>query len=140
MEFGDAVRQKSLLRNLLSQIGGEHPNLGQLGGALFDMSKALIEGVGDTRNIDRLREDWSMQTRNGSDPNGAIDGEVQVFQTAINEIAKLREAHDSYIFYIPGGSGIVRVEITIGKDGKPKANLADYGGIKRVKKNFEKLF
>lgn len=104
------------------------------------MSRAVIDGAGNTKEVERLKEQWSRQTKNGTNLNGAIDGEVQVFQDAIQRIAELREPYDSYVFYVPGGSGLIRVGITIGKDGKPKAYLADFGANKKAKENFEKLF
>ncbi len=136
----DQMGVKPLLSNLLTQVGKEQPNYGQLGEALLDMSKAIVDGAGDTKEVDRLREKWNRQTRNGTVLGGNIDGDVRLFQNSIQEIAELKESYDSYVFYVPGSSGIIRVGIAIGKDSRPKAYLADSGSNIKAKENFEKLF
>ena len=57
----------------------------------------------------------------------------------INNILNLKDRFDSHVFYVPGGSGIVRVCFKIDENGNPKADLVDYGHIEKVRKNFESL-
>lgn len=124
MTFTEETSGKnSLLSNLFMHIGREETDLGQLGQALLDMSKAVIEGVGNTKDVDRLRGHWSRQTRNGQDLNGIIDADVEYFQNDVQKIAGLRQAHDSYVFYVPGGSGIIRIRLAIDPDGKQKSRF-----------------
>lgn len=136
----EAKGQSPLLSNLLAHIGREQPDLGQLGGALLDMSGAIMQGAGNTGEVDKLRERWSKQTRNGLNTGGATDADVEYFQKDIKHIVELSDPYDSYIFYVPGGGGYVRVRLAIDEDGKPKADLVDFGRNEKVKENFDKLY
>ena len=140
MEPRKDIQGQPLVSNLLAQVGKEQPNFGQLGGALLDMSRAIINGAGDTREVDMLRDQWRRQTRNGADPTGATTAEVESFQNDIQQIVGLKDPYDSHVFYVPGGSGIVRILISIDVEGRPKASLVDYGSIEKVKENFERLY
>jgi len=139
MEQENKSGQKRILGSLMAQVGVDNPDYGEIGKALLDMSQKVIEGVGDTRAVDRLRKNWSSQTSDGINADGARDGSVRAFQADIESIAGLRAPFDSYAFYLPGSSGLIRVGIDIDRNGNPRVSLIDDGNFKAAKDNFDKL-
>lgn len=131
--------QGQLLSNLLMQISGDKTDLGKLGDALFDLSIFLMDGVGDINEINRLRDRWHNQTRGGTFFFGARDVDVKQFQNDMREIAELKEPLDSFLYFVPGGNGTIRVRLYIDEKGKPLATLVDYGTHETIREKFGRL-
>lgn len=120
------------------------PNLSQIGNMLLEISERII---GKTKEIERIRMHWEQLPEDKrQNPDDLMDnnGELWVFATAVKKIAQLsKERNDNgdsrYIFYVPEGSGIVR--LTIGFDGRknPVLKLVSGDELEPFAKNFKNL-
>ncbi len=111
----------------------------KIGNALLDVSAHLIQGIGHVESVEQLRADWKSQVVEGGRPQERQDADPREFQSDVEEIAGLREEPDSYVFYVPGSSGLVRLCIGIFGNKEPVIDLADSGSSRRVEKRFQEI-
>ncbi len=123
------------LQRLESLVGGG--NISEVGRTVFDISTQLHQhNPRIVQSIERSRNNWSTGTNSGASVEGLV-GELARFQDSFQKIARL-EPDDSFVLYVPGGSGITRLYISRSEAGLPEITI-DERSSEAVKAQFKQL-
>ena len=96
-------RARNSLVSIKRELKSESPNQVVLGDALLDVSRYLVEGKGNPKEVEQLRKRWKL---NPDDPR---DYGVRTFQKDLEEITGLSQQPGHYVFYIPGSGAFARL-------------------------------
>lgn len=136
-------RARSSLHQIKTEIKkaitGEQPDQNLIGHALLDVSSYLIKDYGNVENIEQLRKKWVERIVGSTSPTEEQDTEVFGFQSDLENILSLKEQFHSYLFYVPGSSGSVRLVVGLDGNNEPKVDLASPSSIKEIKERYNRI-
>ena len=136
MEQRETITPSNPLRTVLQEMGQPDVDVGKLGEALFDLSKALIPELNGY--IERDRQAWRRATNSGSSSEGlfGMDEQYQIVFSTLASLGRLGGLPD-YVFYLPD-SGISRLVFHRDERGQLSVE-STYNSTPEVKERFAKL-